>query len=58
MALHSDTASKEAAEAGRMFSINLVDFIELGFEIPIVVPDAPCYSPKGKVRLLSSEGMA
>lgn len=58
MALHSDTASKEAAKAGRIFGINLVDFIELGFEIPIVVLDAPCYSLKSKVRLLSSEGMA
>jgi hypothetical protein len=36
MALHSDTASREAAEAGMIFCINLIDFIKLDFQIPIV----------------------
>lgn len=37
MALHSDTALKEAAEAGMMAFINLIDFIELG------VPNTDCF---------------
>jgi hypothetical protein len=37
MALHSDTASREAAEACMMFCINLIDFIELDDQIPIVL---------------------